>query len=226
MKLRTSLFLVLACVADASAVAAQHIDSPYRYIDTSQSAGPFVGYVLTQPGHEKLGPQSAPAFGARYDIRLSGPLLAEAQVAYIPTTRAVHDTVFQGTNRRTLGTANMRLVMVDLDFRFNLTGARTWHELAPFVLAGGGIAFDMQGATALDNSVTSDQRYKFGTTFAGILGVGSEWYMTKKIGVRADARTALWKLTTPSAFLIRNPLISATQWTQNVLLSGQLSYHF
>ncbi len=226
MKLRTSLFLVLACVADASAVAAQRIDSPYRYIDTAQSIGPFVGYYLTDTGAVDLGPKSAAAFGIRYDIRLNGPLAIEGQVAYLPTTRTVHDTVFQGTKRRALGTADMKLLQADIDFKFNITGARTWHKIAPFLIFGGGIAFDVQGASALDLTVPSDARYKFGTTFAGVLGAGAEAFVTSRITIRGDARATLWKLGVPSAYLIRNSQISSSQWTQNVLFSGQLAYHF
>jgi hypothetical protein len=226
MKLRACLFLLLAAALHASAVAAQRIDSPYRFIDTSQSLGPFVGYVRTDPGSQDLGPRSAAAFGIRYDIRLNGPLAVEAQVAYLPTTRTVHDTVFAGTTRRKLGTSNMGILLGELDFRFSLTGTRTWHGLAPFLVFGGGVALDTHKSSAVDLTVPADARYRFGTTFAGVLGAGTELYLTPRIGIRGDARAALWKLNTPSAFLVRNPLVSATQWTQNVLFSGQVAYHF
>jgi hypothetical protein len=226
MKLRASLFLLLISLADVSAVAAQRIDSPYRYIETNQSIGPFIGYMKTDPGSQGLGPKSGAVIGMRYNIRLNGPVTLEAQVGYLPTTRTVRDTVFQGTQRRALGTADMQILLADLDVRFNLTGARTWHRLAPFLLFGGGVALDAHGTNAIDLTLPSNERFKFGTTFAGVLGAGVETFLTSRIGLRGDVRGTLWKLHTPSPFLVRNPLVPGQQWTQNVLFSGSLAYHF
>ena len=78
--------------------AAQQIDSPYRFVDESQQAGFFVGQVFTDPGTLDLGPESGPAVGLRYGIRLSGPFSLEAAAMVLSTTRAVQDTFVVGTD--------------------------------------------------------------------------------------------------------------------------------
>jgi hypothetical protein len=71
-------------------------------------------------------------------------------------------------------------------------------------------------------------RFNFGTSFAGQLGAGVEWYLAPRWSVRADARAALWKLTHPTAFRLgeRGALVPPDEWENNTLLSAGISMHF
>jgi hypothetical protein len=226
MKLRTCLYVLLALLADGSLLAAQRITSPYSFLEKGQSLGPVAGYFITDRGSIPFGPKAGPLFGVRYGIRLNGPLSAEAQVSYFPTERSVLDTSFVGKAHRSVGTVPMRLLLSELGFRFNLTGARTWNKIAPFVFIGGGVALDVAPRDTLNNRVGSDVRYKFGTSFAGVLGTGAELYLSQSLGIRGDARATLWQIKTPGGFRVRDVTVAPQEWTQNVQLSGSVAYHF
>src|SRR5687768_4881946 len=218
----------LVASADAPG-AAQSIQSSYRFLDHSQSGGVFAGYIFTSPGPAELGPKSGPAGGLRYTIRLSGPFDVEGDALFFPTTRTVRDTVVTADSTRlAVGTADQAMAVFNVALRFNLTGPRTWRRLQPFVAFGVGTAVNFTGSGEADEDVPSDARYKFGTSFAGQLGGGVEWFATDRLAVRFDARNVLWKIKTPPAFLIgqfgqRTP---AEEWVQNGLLSIGLALHF
>ncbi|HSJ23299.1 MAG TPA: outer membrane beta-barrel protein [Longimicrobiales bacterium] len=214
----------------AAPAAAQRIDSPYRFIDASQHAGLFAGYVDASPGRVGLGPQPGPVVGGRWGIRISGPFTVGAEVAYIPTTRAVRDTVFDADEGafRELGEADMRLLTAMANLTFSLTGPRTWNGLRPLLSAGAGAAFDLAGRSSLDDELPGGQRYRFGTSFAGQFGAGVEWFALDRVSVRADARNALWRISNPEAFRLTEEgrTIPRSQWESNLTLTAGLSIHF
>jgi opacity protein-like surface antigen len=226
--LRIRCLLVVAALGALSAArpaAAQVIPSPYRHVETKQSLNLFGGYPLTDEGKLELGPRSRALAGLRYTIRLGGPFSAEASATYFPSTRAVYDTVPAASGaRRFVGDANLDLAMAAASLRFDLTGPRTYHNLMPYLLFGGGVAFDASRNQAIDAEVKPDVRFDFGTRFAGHVGAGIEWFATRRVGLRADARDVFWKLRTPKAFL--TPDTPESQWVQNFAFSLGLAYYF
>lgn len=227
-RLSTLLLVVLAVALPCTEAASQTIRSPYRFLETSQAIGGTAGYVFTSKGALELGPKSAAYFGGRYGIRISGPFSAEAEVAFMPSTRMVWDTVAGDTTREAIGEADMSLLIAKAGLRFNLTGPRTWHSLQPFLLVGGGIAVDIAGDAAAEEDLPADIRLDFGTSFAGHIGGGVEWFLSDGMSLRVDARNVLWKLNTPTGFLAndRGRLLPGDEWTQNFLLSAGLAIHF
>jgi opacity protein-like surface antigen len=224
-----ALPVVLAVLA-AAPVAGQRIDSPYRFVGTSQHAGLFAGQLSASAGRLDMGPQPGPTFGARWGIRVSGPLAVGLEVGYTPTQRTVRDTVFVAADSsfRALGDADMRLLSFMGQVRFNITGARTWHGLQPFVGLGAGAVFDRGERRAFDENLTEQSRYNFGTTFAAQVGAGVEWFATERLAARIDARNMMWKLGIPDAFLLteHGRTLSASDWENNFILSAGLSLHF
>lgn len=220
-----ALALTFAGRADAQA---QSIPSPYRFIETSQRIGVTAGYMFSGEGALGLGPQSAPFMGARYSIRISGPFTAEAEAAFVPSTRMVWDTVAGDTTREVIGEANIRLALASAALRFNITGPRTWHGLQPFLIIGGGIAVDLAGDAEAEEDLPDAVRFDFGTSFAGHLGGGVEWLLSPGWSLRVDGRNTLWKLETPDAFFTtdRGLLIPTDEWAQNFVLSAGLAIHF
>jgi hypothetical protein len=228
--LLTFITFASALLVLVPAAAAQQIDSPYRFVDRGQRVGIFGGHVSTGEDALRAGPQDGPIFGARWALRVSGPFSLGAEVAYMPTTRTVRDTAFVAADSlfRELGEANMRLVSVMGNMHFSVTGARTWHSLQPFVVLGGGVVIDLAGTPAIEAELPGNVRYDFGTSFAGQLGGGVEWFPSQQLSVRVDARNVLWRLTVPEAYGLTTPgarLENAT-WENNFALTAGLSFYF
>lgn len=223
---------MLLCLAAALAqpAAAQRIDSPYRFLDYNQYLGGYGGYAWLSDGRIGIGPEPAPLFGVGWSIRVSGPFALAVDVGYMPTTRIVRDTVFVAADSmyQETGESDVRLVTAMASLRFNITGARTWHGLQPFALLGAGVAVDFGGGSAADLALEPNMRFDVGTSFAGQLGAGIDWYPSSRVSVRLDARNMLWKLEIPEAFLLTSAgrELPGSEWEQNFAVAAGLSVHF
>ena len=223
------LALALAGLAWPGQASAQSINSAYRFLNTKQAFTGFAGYLATGRGSLELGPESGLIYGLRYDISISGPFVIEGDFSYFSRTRAVWDTVPGDTTRRTVGDADFTTFLVNASLRFNLTGPRTWHGLLPYVLFGLGVAIDGSSASAAETNLAADARFDFGTSFMGVLGGGMEAKLSDRFGLRLDARNLLWKLKTPTAFLVKGDqarLLPGDEWAQNLALTGGLVFRF
>jgi hypothetical protein len=207
---------------------AQEISSPYRFIETKQSAMVFGGYLSTGRGTLQLGPESTPFYGARYDLIVSGPFALEAEIGRFASTRMVWDTVAGDTTRAVIGEADFGALTALAALRFNLTGARTYHRLLPYLLFGLGAVIETSGESAIEEDLSSDLELDYGTSFAGMLGGGIEWLTDSGFGIRLDARNILWKLKTPRAFLLREEgaTLPSDEWSQNFSFTAGLVFHF
>jgi opacity protein-like surface antigen len=214
----------------ASSAAAQRIDSPYRFIDTNQFAGLFAGHVAAESGRVGVGPTAGPVFGGRWAIRVSGPFSVGGEVSYMPTTRVVRDTVFVAADSvfRAIGETNMRLVSVMGNLTMSLTGPRTWHGLRPLLSAGAGAVFDLRTTLPEEEEFATNLRYRFGTSFAGHLGAGVEWFPMDRVSLRGDVRNSLWRVGVPEAFVLTEAGrgLPRSDWESNLTLTAGLSIHF
>lgn len=230
---RISAFWILVTVSAAvfaQPVRGQRIDSPYRFLDHSQFGSLWGGYVAASDGVLGIGPEPAAIFGAAWALRVSGPFALNVETGYMPSTRVVRDTVFDETEGvyEPLGEADIGLLAVLGNLRINLTGARTWNSLQPFVIAGAGLVLDLAGGSEIEGERPANTRFDYGTSFAGQLGAGVDWYPTPRVSIRVDARDMFWKLPVPEAFLLtENGLgLSRSEWEQNFALAAGLSIHF
>jgi hypothetical protein len=230
MKRSLTLWTLLIAAAGSQPLHAQQIDSPYRFLDYSQFGGLHGGYVAANEGPIGIGPQSGPMVGASWALRVSGPFAFAVDVGFIPTTRTVRDTVFVAADSmyQDIGEADMKLLTAMGSLRFNLTGARTWNGLQPFVLLGAGAAVDLAGSAEIEEDLPTSSRYDFGTSFAGQLGAGIDWFPSSRVSIRLDARNMLWKLTVPDAFLLteNGADLPGSEWEQNFAVAVGLSIHF
>ncbi len=212
-------------------ISAQSLTSPYEWIPQRQHAGLFVQTISPSQGRLGAGPKSGQGLGARWGIDISGPLALDLEASFSPLKRAVVDTaiVAADSSRVVKGEADLNLLYAGANIRFNLTGARTWNNIQPFALFGGGLAVDLSGENGDDSLVPRDVRFGFGTSFAGHLGAGFEWFATPQIAARFDGGMLLWKLKAPNAFIV-NPqgdaVVPASEWERNFKLSAGLSLHF
>lgn len=219
------VIFVAACLAVPC--RAQRIVSPYRFVEESQAVGAFAGYVGTDRGSLGLGPKSGFAAGARYSIRLNGPFTLEAEFGYLPTDRDVVglDTLATDTVPAVRGEAAVSLLLLTGALRFNLTGPRTYRGLQPYVLFAGGAAVDLSGEEGAGD-LPANARFDFGTSFAGQVGAGLEWFVARRVALRADGRLFLWQLEAPPALLVHRPEVPDREWVQNLAGSLGLSVHF
>lgn len=226
------LVLLLALfLSAAGAAGAQSIPSPYRHIEHTQSAGPFIGYLLTDPGivvdsmQIEPGPRSGFLAGIRYSGRLGGPVSGEVSMALSPSDRRVYaetavagDTILQERE-----TTRSLLLLGEVGVRFQLTGTRTWNGLAPYAIATGGIIGNLAGTTELEEEQPEVKRFGTGR-FTASLGGGSLWYATERLALRVEVRDHLWRLTVPEAF--RGPNDPDSEWTNNIVLTVGAMFHF
>lgn len=191
--------LVAALVCAPIAVDAQSIPSPYEYLERRQELGLFSGWVAVEEGRFGYGPSGGTPFGARYGIELSGPLGFEGTAAVIDGTRDVVDPG-RVEGDRVIGQADALMTVVDARLRFTFTGRRSWHDLAPYFVAGGGIALDAAGESDLDSQLLPEDVFEFGTSFFGNLGLGTRWFVTDRFALRGEGTFSLWKIDTPPGF--------------------------
>lgn len=221
------ILMALAIVygISAPAVYAQDTDisTPYEFVDETQAIGVFGGYAATDRGVLELGPGSAPVLGLRYGLRVSGPFVLEARVAYLPSQRMVLDTAAAND----FPESDLSIILLDAALRFNLTGPRTFHGILPYVLVGGGGAIEIQDdGERFNDELGTEVAYDFGTTFAGKLGVGAEWFATRRWTVRVDVQDVFWEIQAPAAFLEADPEsdIPAEEFVQNFFFLLGVSY--
>ncbi len=209
--------------------AGQEIDSPYRFVENSQSIGGFAGYVMTGKGKLELGMDDAIYAGLRYRLQISGPFQLDVDAGIMPGKRIVRDTTLTAEDEYTvLGEVDSQMLALLASLRFDITGPRTWRGLQPFLLFGGGLVFDLSGTALLEEDLPEDVRYEMGTSFAGQVGGGLEWFLSPSTSLRVDARNVLWKVNTPVAFRIqeRGRRLADDEWTQNFVASVGLAIHF
>lgn len=224
------IFTAASAAVLSQPVSGQRIDSPYRFLDHGQFGSVWGGYVSPSEGRIGNGPEAGPILGAAWALRVSGPFALNVEAGYLPSTRTVRDTVFDETAGmyEPLGEADIGLLTVMGNLRVNLTGARTWNSVQPFVLVGAGVAADLAGGSAIEAERPANTRFDLGTSFAGQLGAGVDWFPSSRVSIRVDARDMFWKLPVPEAFLFtqNGARLSRSEWEQNFALAAGLSIHF
>lgn len=224
--LRIALFGI-ALVLGPDILPAQQIPSPYRFIEETQSAGAFGGYLWTTNEAPDLGPRSAPMVGLRYSIRLSGPVAGELSLGFAPSERTVFTNVAASGDTTAVvlqeaGVTDMSILLAEAGLRFSLTGARTWNGLAPYVIGAGGIVADLAGRESVE--LDDDERFDFGPGLAVALGAGTEWFVGQRFSLRAEVRDQIWRLSIPSG--LRAATDEETRWTNNFGFTVGAALHF
>jgi hypothetical protein len=224
------LGLVALCLPAVAATRAQGqtIPSAYRFVSTRQEAGLFAGSSSVAKGRFGFGPGGGLNVGARWGIDLSGPLGFEAAAGLISGTRDIINPA-KVVGDLKIGEADQDVATADVRLRFTLTGDRTWHRLAPFFLAGGGVAVGLGGESPLDDNLAKDDRFHFGTSFLGTLGSGVRLVLSDRLALRGDALFSLWKVKTPPGF--SSPArgfadVEEGEWTSGRHLALTLVYRY
>lgn len=200
-KIPSPFVLVLSLLLVGGGEAgAQDIPSPYRYIETGQEVGLFVGTMSPGTGRYDLGPGSGTLYGGRYAVEISGPFSLEGVARALSSERAVVNPGREEGDRK-VGVADALVTSVDARIKFSLPGRRTWHGLGPYALVGGGVAMDFAGDAPADEQLQARDRFDFGTSFLGVLGAGLRWLPDDRFVVRSDALLNLWQIDTPDGWV-------------------------
>jgi len=167
-------------VAAAAQVGHDPARSPFRDIPTRQSITFFGGHFGGHTAEAGVGAQSGQIFGVRIRARLSGPIDLMANVATINSQRIVIDPT-QPVASRVSGPIDYRLLEADLGLLVTLTGAKTWHGLAPYLGAGLGI-------TTPTDSRVDPGGYRAKTNFTIAPTIGVRWHPGRRFAVSFEAR--------------------------------------
>lgn len=218
----------LALASGPAPLPAQEIPSAYRFVETSQEVGVFLGYLEPGAGRFGFGPSSTFLLGGRWGIQVSGPLAFEVVADLRPGTRNVVDprradeVVTVGEADVLLGSAEGRLVL-------SLTGNRTWNGLTPYITLGGGLIFDLAGNDPEDEVLLPEDRFDFGTSFLGTAGVGSRLFLTDRFVLRGEGIFSLYQLDTPPGFSeagLGFRAVEESEWVSGLVATLSLGYRF
>lgn len=222
------VLLVGAVLAAPREVDAQRIPSAYKFIETKQEVGVFAGYLNASTGRFEYGPSGGLWVGGRYGVQLGGPMSLEGVAGFISGTRDIVDPS-RAEGDRKIGEGDVLLTTVEARLRFNATGDRAWHHLAPFLALGAGVTFDLANAPAANADLEDRDVYSFGTSFLGTLGLGTRVIVSNHLALRADGTFSLWRLKTPPGFSDTDRAfdsVDETEWVRGLGVSLSLMYRW
>lgn len=203
--------------------------SPYRDIRKGHTFTAVGGYFSGDGGDFNIGPHDGAVFGVRYDIRTGGTIQIGAGITHGQLDRFIVDPFVPVANRKS-GPVRQSVTFADIALQFNVTGGKSWHRLAPFVAAAGGLA--LAGGTPADTS-----QYEFGHKFYFAPSAGFRFFLSDRLQLRAEARATFWKLNYPITFQSAPPAEpdaapvipsggKLSEWTSSRWLQMGLGYSF
>jgi hypothetical protein len=214
--IRMITWVVLTLLGTAQYLGAQvghrPQSSPYRDIRKGHTFTATGGYFSGNGGDLGIGPHSGAIIGGRYDIRTASAIQIGLGVAHAKLDRFIVDPFVRLANRRT-GPVDQSVTFAELNLQFNVTGGKSWHRVAPFVGAAGGLAFG--SSTPADTS-----RYKFGRKFYLAPNVGVRFFLGDRLHLRAEARATFWKLNYPTTFQQEPVEEPGTEESPNAVIPG------
>jgi hypothetical protein len=219
--------LLLSAVLSSGALAQVGYppsESPYRDANLTSRMGLFAGYYRAAKDPAGVFPQSGPLIGARLDVHVGGPGDIAFRITHIPTKRNIIDPT-RAAGERLVEVKDVPLTFADVGLSFNLTGAKSWHNLMPIVHGSVGIVTDF-GKTDVGG-------FAHGSTFSIGYGIGMRYVPPKgRLGVRADAGSHLYSLQYPLSYYtvggdgtaVLATTVDRSSWRNNWTLSAGLWY--
>lgn len=218
LPIRRALLALALLSAGASVAHAQvgHLpgDSPYQDLIQRQSFTPIFGSFGGNGGKLGIGPHSGTTYGLRYDIRVSNPVQFGFGLSTGNFDRLIVDAD-DSVATRVKGPVSQSVTLIGLTLQWNLTGAKTWHNLAPYWSGGLGIA--IAGKTVADTS-----GYSFGKKFYLTPAFGVRYFPTRRLHLRLEAGQVFWKLKYPTAYLDQPADQPGTTTSNAVITDGKI----
>lgn len=218
--------VLLAAPASAQIVGRAPDQSPFRSLEFRQDVTFFSGWFDAGRDPAGVAPQDAAMVGARYSIRLAGPVDFMARTAFAFSERTVINPRLVEAER-VVGVESWPILMTDANFTLNLTGQKSWHGLVPTITSGIGLVTDFKAEADTGG-------FQFGTAFAFNLGAGLRWIATERMELRLDLTDYMYKIEYPNLYYARasdeTQVLPNTQprslWTHNRALVLGAAYRF
>lgn len=221
------LLLLLAGSASAQ-VGHDPARSPYRTLRYGQFLGVTGGYFNGDGGTLGLAPHQGGTVGLRYDFLAAGTVTLGLAGTFGNTERLIvnpHNPIETAVT----GPVKQSVTIVEGIIQFNVTGAKSWHGIAPFLSAGIGLALGQ--STPADTS-----GFKFKTKAMFTPGIGARLFLSERLFLRIEARSPFWQLSYPASFrlppstdLSKPPVLvgsSGKEWSTGGWYTIGLSYAF
>jgi hypothetical protein len=180
----------------------------------------------------QVGPQQSPMMGFRLATALSGPLDLMVTTSLVPSQRYAVNTTLPDSTRRT-GPIDYTLIVADVALSLRLTGSKTWHGMAPYLIAGAGIV-------APTRTIADVGGYRAGAGFTFSPGIGVRARLSRTLGLHVEARDNTIRYEWPDRYFapidasgnaitppVLNPATTLDkQLTHNFSVTFGLSYSF
>ena len=189
----TSVLAVLATSQATAQVGRIPSESPYHDIRGARWLDLSGGKVLGNGGPLLVGPRDGTLAGARVTFRADHSLQLSLGGWWANTVRHVVDAN-DSVATRVKPDIPHRLIGAEFTLQLNMTGAKSWHSLAPFTAIGIGLVKG-QSTPASDTS-----GYSFGTRFYFAPSTGTRIMLTQGVMLRAEARAMFWSLRYPASY--------------------------
>jgi hypothetical protein len=157
-----------------------------------QRFGTFAGWLTTGLDPVGLRTNSAPIFGARYDVLMGGPTYFSMRLFGVVSDHDVLDPNAPADNRR-IGTASSNQLGFEAAMQLSLTGQRSWRGVQPLVNFGAGII------SGVGNHFDGG-RYAPGTSVLYSYGLGARFTTGQHSELRADASWLIFQVRYPNHF--------------------------
>src|SRR5918998_4359459 len=188
-------------------------DSPFRDIRKGHTLTAIGGYFGGSGGDFNIGPHKGAVYGGRYDIRTGSTVQIGVGFAHGSVDRFIVNPFVLLVNRRS-GPVKQSLTLADIGFQLNVTGGKSWNRLAPFFAAGVGLAFASD--TPADTS-----KYDFGRKFYVAPSIGTRFFLSDRLHIRAEAKALFWKLNYPTTFQAEPVEEPGTPEDPNAVIPGE-----
>lgn len=228
---RSAVVAVCAAAPLAAQVGHPPGTSPFHDLTMRQTLSLSLGRFGGNAAVAGVGWRAGTLYAGRLDTRLSGPLDFTATLGFAASNRLRIDTEADSATRVS-GPVDRTLLLADIGLTLNLTGAKTWHGIAPYVVLAAGWM-----------TPTKTERdpggYNAGSNFTFAPSLGARVFFGRTLAVRLEARDYIWRYEWP--FLYYQPVdrngtpieppvlgaaVSTKQWVHNLTLTFGVVYAF
>lgn len=168
-------------------------ESPYHDILGGRWLDLSAGRVLGTGGPLLVGPRDGTLAGARATFRGDHALSLSLGGWWAGTVRHVVDADDSVATRVKPDVGN-RLLALEFTLQLNLTGAKSWHRVAPYTAFGIGLV------TGQKSPASDTSGYAFGTHFYFAPSAGTRILLNQRVALRAEARALFWSLKYPASY--------------------------
>jgi hypothetical protein len=191
-RLAPALVALVPWAAAAAQVGHDPAGSPYRDLRYGQFLTATAGWMSGGGGQLGIGPHRGWVATLRHDFLADRTLTIGIGGGYARLERNYADLA-STADPPLLGPVEHRVLFGEGVLQLNITGGKTWRNLAPYFSAGIGLAF---AAKVADDT----SGYNFGTKFYFAPGIGTRVFVSRRLFLRLEGRAQFWNLSYPATY--------------------------